>query len=204
MIEQKRKILETSSHLMITRGIKSVTMDDIANTAGVSKRTIYEIFENKDALVRALFMENVGRTEPEALPPMTQAMERLLALMDFNLEQTMRICPQFYIDMRRHYSRVWEEYQNTYRDRATEESLKLLNAGISQGVFRAEMDLDVLVTLLLEIPTLLFANTPFSFSKYPIERVLFLINELVSWGIATPLGIQKLQAYRQAHALKRN
>lgn len=176
-----------------------MTMDDIANTAGVSKRTIYEIFDNKDALVRALFMDQVCNKMPEDLPPMDQAMERMLALMDINTENTMRICPQFYIDMRRHYPKVWEEYQNSVRERVAGKTLALLEAGIAEGVFREDLDLDMLVTLLVEIPVWLFSNTPFSLSRYPMGRVFMLINDLIAYGIATPLGLEKLERYRQEH-----
>ena len=47
----KEDILEKSSKLFLSRGFKSVTMDDIANEMGMSKKTIYLYFENKIKLI---------------------------------------------------------------------------------------------------------------------------------------------------------
>jgi AcrR family transcriptional regulator len=47
------KIIYSASDLFITYGFKSVTMDDIANAIGISKKTIYQYFENKTKLVEA-------------------------------------------------------------------------------------------------------------------------------------------------------
>ena len=50
----KQKILEKSKELFLNLGFKSVTMDDIANALGVSKKTIYKYFTNKTSLVDAV------------------------------------------------------------------------------------------------------------------------------------------------------
>lgn len=49
----REKILEIASELFLNLGFKSVTMDDIANEMGISKKTIYQHFENKTKLVEA-------------------------------------------------------------------------------------------------------------------------------------------------------
>ena len=49
----REKIIHNASELFITYGFKSVTMDDIANKLGISKKTIYQHFENKTKLVEA-------------------------------------------------------------------------------------------------------------------------------------------------------
>ncbi len=49
----REKILEIASELFLNLGFKSVTMDDIANEMGISKKTIYQHFANKTKLVEA-------------------------------------------------------------------------------------------------------------------------------------------------------
>lgn len=52
----KQKIIIKSAELFLNYGFKSVTMDDLANTLGISKKTIYQYFENKTKLVEATTM----------------------------------------------------------------------------------------------------------------------------------------------------
>ena len=50
----KELILEKTRELFLTIGFKSVTMDQIANAMGISKKTIYNFFENKTELVKSV------------------------------------------------------------------------------------------------------------------------------------------------------
>ena len=49
----KERILKTAMELFATHGVKAVKMDDIAASLGISKRTLYEIYENKEVLLLA-------------------------------------------------------------------------------------------------------------------------------------------------------
>ena len=49
----KDQILEKATEMFLTLGFKSVTMDDIASEMGISKKTIYQHFSNKDSLIKA-------------------------------------------------------------------------------------------------------------------------------------------------------
>ena len=50
-VELKDRIIETASEAFTTHGIKSITMDDIAASLGISKRTLYEVFQDKESLL---------------------------------------------------------------------------------------------------------------------------------------------------------
>ncbi|MCB0433144.1 MAG: TetR/AcrR family transcriptional regulator, partial [Mangrovimonas sp.] len=59
----EQKILQNAAEMFLNYGFKSVTMDDIANTMGISKKTIYQYYENKNKLVEATTMyvfENIS------------------------------------------------------------------------------------------------------------------------------------------------
>ena len=48
---QKERIIDQAMHMFVSQGIKSVRMDDIAQQLGVSKRTLYEMFGDKEGLL---------------------------------------------------------------------------------------------------------------------------------------------------------
>ena len=53
----REKITHRAAEMFLTLGFKSVTMDDIANELGISKKTIYVHFKNKTKLVEAVTFE---------------------------------------------------------------------------------------------------------------------------------------------------
>lgn len=49
--ELRDRIIETASEAFTAHGIKSITMDDIAASLSISKRTLYEVFQDKESLL---------------------------------------------------------------------------------------------------------------------------------------------------------
>ena len=56
--ELKERIIATATEAFTTKGIKSITMADIAAALGISKRTLYEVFEDKETLLREVILKN--------------------------------------------------------------------------------------------------------------------------------------------------
>ncbi len=62
-VELKDRIIETASEAFTAHGIKSITMDDIAASLGISKRTLYEVFRDKESLLTQCILKRRGRDE---------------------------------------------------------------------------------------------------------------------------------------------
>ncbi len=60
-MELKERIIEETSKLFFQNGIKSMTMSDIASHLGISKRTLYEVFKDKEDLLEECFENVRGR-----------------------------------------------------------------------------------------------------------------------------------------------
>lgn len=56
----RESIITVTSNLFLERGCKSVTMDEVAQNNGISKRTLYEIFPDKAALLEACILYQRG------------------------------------------------------------------------------------------------------------------------------------------------
>ena len=67
MLKQEDRILETSKELFFRHGIKSITMDDIAHKLGMSKKTIYQFYEDKNALLSSLMIMELKAQTKEML-----------------------------------------------------------------------------------------------------------------------------------------
>ncbi|MEJ0082885.1 MAG: helix-turn-helix domain-containing protein [Puia sp.] len=62
-MENKERILEKATQLFKHYGIRSITMDEIAAQLGISKKTIYQFFTDKDAMVEAVVNEEMRQNE---------------------------------------------------------------------------------------------------------------------------------------------
>lgn len=135
--ELKHKIVDVAMREFKTKGVKAVKMDDIANELTISKRTIYEIFENKEVLL----LEVVKRSREQQRKHMAEyaqkvggnVMEIILELYNANAEATKDINPLFFEELKK-YNKVTEHI--LVEETTDEEYVQdFFQRGIEQGYF---------------------------------------------------------------------
>jgi AcrR family transcriptional regulator len=97
-VEVRERILIESGQLFGKYGIRSMTMDALAEEMGISKRTIYERFKDKDTLLLEVIRYYKSQTEEEAHRLMDQsdnAIEALFRIMKMTIGQMMQMNPSF-------------------------------------------------------------------------------------------------------------
>lgn len=143
--ELKGKILEEAMRQFFQYGIKKVKMDDIARALAISKRTLYEIYQDKEQLL----YEGLQKTEEYidtylydyAKDGCRNAVEILMESYYIQVDAFSHISPQFFIDIPK-YKKVMEmlSSRRIKREKAT---LDFFQWGIDEGFFRAETDFKV-------------------------------------------------------------
>src|ERR1700724_161546 len=95
--ESKDRILEKATDLFMRYGIRSITMDEIAAQLGISKKTIYQFFTDKDAMVEAVVNEEINRNEEGCRGfslTAENAVHEIFIAMDFTQEMLEAMNPQ--------------------------------------------------------------------------------------------------------------
>lgn len=147
--ENKRQLIERITPMLMKNGVKNLTMDNIARQLGISKRTLYEVFDSKDAMVEDVLtcmyneeQQQIRRAAKESDNVM-EAMALGLKLHQHFLSETdvslLRDIDQFYPHLRNKF----EEF----RVRNTDSMLDAFRIGVEQGVFRKNTDYRILLTL---------------------------------------------------------
>lgn len=143
--EEYQALLDKIVPIMLENGLKATTMDLVAARLGMSKRTLYEIFESKSEMIkealRALEKQNqvfFAKVFSEA----ENVMEGLIEVFKYNRDLLSRVNVQFYRDMDRLYKDKREEYEKT-RESRHEKMLELFMLGVEQGMFRSDVDYNV-------------------------------------------------------------
>ncbi len=148
----KEKIATQAGELFLRNGIKSVSMDEIAIKLGMSKRTIYEYFTDKEEIVVYFlkYIENcqleqfdyLFKTEPTVIDAFVKLIKGYRELDFFYNVKFKEDIERFFPKAKQ----VWEE-KNEKKIQITK---NLLQEGIKQGVVRPELNLDVTAFLLQE------------------------------------------------------
>lgn len=166
--ELKGKILKASMTQFFKHGIKKIKMDDIARELGISKRTLYEIYQDKEQLL----YEGLQKTEEHidtylvkyAKDGHRNAVEILMESYYIQVDAFSQITPQFFIDILK-YKKVMEML-TTRRKEREKTSMDFFQWGIEEGYFRPETVFSVVSmigqnTMAFIIKSGMYNNVPF-------------------------------------------
>ena len=141
----RQKIILKSAELFLTLGFKSVTMDDIANELGMSKKTIYVHFENKTKLVEAVtfsLFENICDGIDHILANSKNPIEELYDIKMFvmNYLKNEKASPQY--QLKKYYPQIFERLRIKQFEKMHESVKESLKKGIETQLFRENINID--------------------------------------------------------------
>ena len=199
-MEPQEKILKTSLELFFKYGIKHVTMDDIAKELGMSKKTIYQFYKEKDDLVNQLcdteilLQENIFNNLSEtAKDPIHEIMLISVKMR----EMIQNINPVFFLDLQKFYPQSFKRFQRFKEECTGVSILKNLKKGIEMGVYRPDIDAEFVTKYrLAQIDMLMFGNY-FSFEKISFFRSHELILDMFVYGVCTIKGHKLINNYKK-------
>ena len=195
----KGKILDTAMTLFAKKGIKAVKMDDIARTLNISKRTMYELYDNKEVLLFEGIKGYNQRREKEMsefVKGNTNVMDIILNVYKSKVEEFRFTSPSFYDDIEK-YPKVMA-YLEMSREENRKELAAFLDKGVKEGYFREDIHYD-LVTILFDSIGQLFLQKRL-YARFSIESVLNNIMFISLRGICTIKGIEVLDKFLKAQA----
>jgi AcrR family transcriptional regulator len=167
-------------------------MSDIAEGAGVSKRTLYESFENKEALLVEILREDFLRIYTCLDEPDTGTNTALDIILHFNRElQINSVCDAFYKDIVHYPAAMAAQAAN--KKAMLDRMMSLLKRGVDEGVFLPEINYDMIALMIREHAKML--PPPEIFEKYTHEEVHNTFFLLFIRGICTDNGRRILKQY---------
>ncbi|WP_373495260.1 TetR/AcrR family transcriptional regulator [Aquiflexum sp.] len=190
-MDTKEKIIETATEQFMRFGVRSVTMDDIARMAGVSKKTIYQEFTDKNQLVYEAFdlaIEN-DKKEMDRIPKYQDGViEHLLGLSAFIKKRFSDFNPMILHEIQRYFPQCWQLFEEFKNKHVVNEIIELLEKGKSEGVIRKEINSEIMALMRMEQMMLTFDPLKFPTSKYNHVELQMQIFEHFLYGIFTDKG----------------
>ena len=189
--ELKEKILSHAMREFRAKGIRAVTMNDIAQSLSISKRTVYEIYKDKEEILLdgLRFQYKIGDERiKEAVVTCTNVIEKLAVFYNLHFHELAYFSPEFSNDIQK-YPKAKELIEGNIVER-NKRALEFFKHGVEEGFFRADVDYNVV----MEIGSKSSRNVMEErlYEKYPIQHIFRNFLLLYLRGICTLKGVQLL------------
>ncbi|WP_299223102.1 TetR/AcrR family transcriptional regulator [uncultured Aquimarina sp.] len=191
----KEKIIEKANDMFLNFGFKSVTMDDLASEMGISKKTIYAHFQNKTKLVEAttdhLFC-TISDGIDAILEESKEPIEELYAIKAFVMYHLKdeKTSPQY--QLQKYYPKIHNNLKVKQFEAMQECVIENLERGIKKGVFRDNIDIEIISRLYFMGMVGIKDQEMFPRQIFPVSKLMADYLEYHVRGIATEKGLEIL------------
>ncbi len=192
--EQKKRILDYAMARFMANGIKSITMDALARDLRMSKRTMYEIFHDKEELllegVRACDDDIHARMKAFGEDDGHNVIDILVELYHLEMEKSRRVSPAFIHDVHK-YARLKAYFESRSRE-DDEQAKRFFDRGVAEGYFRGDVDYQLLSHIGRITMNEIIANE--LYREYPTDVLFHNFTFVIIRGICTLKGMETLDS----------
>lgn len=196
----QQRIVEETSKLFMKYGIRSISMDEIAQHLSISKKTIYQYYKDKNDLVDAVINKEIDRNQQmscEIQACCKEAIHEIFIAITAveDLFKSMNLVLIF--DLKKYHVKAYSKLLDFKRKHLLELVKDNLRRGIKEGFYREDINIEALSLFRVETIFMILNNE--AFEEHKIDRItLFLeMSENFILGIATTKGAKQLQKYKQ-------
>lgn len=206
-MEYVLRIADEAEKLFSKYGIRAVTMDMIASELGMSKRTIYEKFSDKDTLLtyviktkaekqKEVFVQLNGSSE--------NVIELIFAIIQTAFSQVREMNPTYMMDLKKYHHKVYETVFKRGVFRNSEMSLDIIKRGVDEAIFREDINIELVNEGIQGFIDSAHARDLFHSGEYTRYEIIdnLLINYLR--GLSTEKGIILLIEYKEKLEINKN
>ena len=194
----KEKILSNAAELFLNYGFKSVTMDDISNHLGISKKTIYQHFENKTKLVEAVTMhvfENISCGINDICSVKKNPIEEIFDIKQFVMEHLKdeKSSPQY--QLQKYYPKIFNTLKKKQFEVMQDCVKENLTRGLEQGLYRPNINIEFISRIYFNCMVTLKDKELFPLNNFSMNTLMDYYLEYHLRGICTEKGLLTLKKF---------
>ena len=181
-------------------GIRSISMDEIANHLGMSKKTIYQFYADKDSLVDDVINIEINKSKEDCTGQRSKsenALQEVFLAIDMVQEMLKHMNPSVLYDLEKYHAKAYRKFTEHKNKFFTDVIKTNLEWGIKDGLYRDDLNIDLLTRFRLVSMFLMFDTENFPVSKFSASDVVAAITDNFIMGISTPKGQKLIQKYKQ-------
>lgn len=198
--EIKQRIQKAAHDLVMQYGIRSVSMDDIAYNLGMSKKTIYHYFADKDDLIKKVVEEVIQTNQCQCNNDREQAenaVHEIFLVMEMMVEMFKTMNPSILFDMQKYHPAAFAKFQKHRNEYLYNICWQNLDRGIKEELFRPEINLEIMSRYRVE--TMLTAFNP-DFQRKVKNSLVEIEEEIIThylFGLVTQKGYKMILKYME-------
>jgi len=199
-MEIQERIAQKAHDLFLQYGIRSISMDEIAAQLGISKKTIYQFYTDKDALVDSVIAIVVKENEDECFCCQRKSenpIHEVFVAIDMVQEMLRAMNPTVMYDLQKYHPAAFQkisDHKNKFLYKQIKENLE---KGIELQIYRDDIDVEILSRFRLATTFMLFSPDFFPPGKHKLDMIMEEISIHFLYGLATPKGVKLIQKYQQ-------
>ena len=205
IMDPKKRILLKADEMFMRFGIRSVSMDDIAIDLGMSKKTLYQYYADKDALVAEVVDLHINKMEEDCGSCRQQsedAIHEMFITMDQSMEQFSNINPMVLHDLEKFHFKAFQRFKE-HKDKFLYKVVKdNIEWGKKEGYYREDVNTEVLTRFRIESMLIPFNIQAFPPAKFNLLETSRQMLENFIYGLSTSKGHKQIQKYNQRRIKK--
>jgi TetR/AcrR family transcriptional regulator, cholesterol catabolism regulator len=199
-MEAKERIQIKAEELFMQFGIRSVSMDDIANNLGMSKKTLYQYYADKDELVDAVVDGHISLIQSDCVgcrQDAENAVHEIFITIERIMEEFNNMNPMVLFDLEKFHFNSFRRFKD-HKDKFMAQFVRNnIEWGIKDELYRHDINVDVLSKFRIESMMIPFNVTVFPPGKYKLAALSEEIVLHFVYGLATVKGHKLIQKYNQ-------
>ena len=195
-MDLKDRIIHESSTLFFNNGIRSMTMSDIANELGISKRTLYEVFRDKEELLEKCVDFHMSKAEEEMdvlVQSSGDVIDTLMRIYAKHLQDVRDVNKSVMHDLKKYHPNIYKKIESRQHEDVGLFT-PLFQTGVSEGLIREDLNHEIMFYLLKAQFKALMDDEFIFTNKFSTDEFIRTIILNFVRGIATPLGVNKIDA----------
>jgi AcrR family transcriptional regulator len=196
----RERIMETALRMFRMYGIKSVTMFDISREGGVSKKTVYEHFKDKEDLVNEgmNFLLN-GHMEQfkDFRQHSANAIEELIKELEYMELLGKTVNPVMLYEIEKYHPVIWKTVEAFKKDCVLGSIAENLQRGMKEGLYRKDLKMEIVARMRQLQIEAVFDPVQYPAAQYDMHEVMTQLMQHFILGITTLQGRKLAAAYLQ-------
>jgi AcrR family transcriptional regulator len=196
-MELREKIIQGSSALFFRNGVRSMTMSDIANELGISKRTLYEVFRDKEDLLEECIKAKMSKkdSEMEAIAKDSEnVIDALMLIYSMQLREAQEVNKSLLHDLKKYYAHIYSKVECRQKNGYLA-FIPLMQKGIKQGLIREDINFEVIMWLVRAQFKALIEDEFIPTDKYSTGEFIGAIILNFIRGISTLSGYERIEKF---------
>lgn len=205
--DMQERIKEKARELFLKYGFRAITMDEIASSMGASKKTLYQYYEDKDALVHAVIEDEINKDQQLCggfFGCGKNALEEMVTTFGMLEEIFSNMNPVVMYDLEKFYPAAFkkmEEHKHAFIRQMIKNNIE---RGIREELYRPDIDADMLARLRIETIFMVFNQKLFPTEKFNLLKTSKELLTHFIYGIVTIQGHKLFSKYLEQYNKKKN